>query len=400
MLKTMATLSLTIFKNKSDRLGRCVVYISICVNSRRAYINTGIKCLPTHFKNGRIIKEHNAAELNQELGNLIYNYEKKLRADRIANLMTPKKIKNFLLSEGDDNIVTFSSVTEKYIRMLKENGGAENTIMMYQNMFKTFREFCKSDILLSDLTNDYIMSFVSSLQKKRTAAGVQFIMSCFKRIVHYAEENGLVKYDISPFLGVKIPKSQPRTLDITLPEMKSLKETSLKARGQQFARDMFLLSFYLGGINYKDIVKVDLSGKELEYSRSKTSKKTGGEKTIITIQPEAGEIIKRIGLNKQNQLDIKDPTVSGLKCINQSLRLIAKKANIVSRMSFYSARKSFVQYGVQLGIPLYILEYCIGQTMKTDRPIYNYFRIIQPQADAAIRKIIDYMLSGGAKKDN
>ena len=43
-----------------------------------------------------------------------------------------------------------------------------------------------------------------------------------------------------------------------------------------------------------------------------------------------------------------------------------------------------------LGVKTEVIEYCIGQTMKTNRPIYNYVRVMQRQADACIRKVIDY----------
>lgn len=47
------------------------------------------------------------------------------------------------------------------------------------------------------------------------------------------------------------------------------------------------------------------------------------------------------------------------------------------------------QHGFELGIPLETLEYCIGQTMKQNRPIFNYVKIMRQHADAAIRQILD-----------
>lgn len=35
------------------------------------------------------------------------------------------------------------------------------------------------------------------------------------------------------------------------------------------AKDMFLLSFYLGGINFADLMQVDLSGTGISYKRQK-----------------------------------------------------------------------------------------------------------------------------------
>lgn len=37
-----------------------------------------------------------------------------------------------------------------------------------------------------------------------------------------------------------------------------------------------------------------------------------------------------------------------------------------------------------------VVEYCIGQSVKKNRPIYNYVRVMQKQADAAVRKVIQY----------
>ena len=49
-----------------------------------------------------------------------------------------------------------------------------------------------------------------------------------------------------------------------------------------------------------------------------------------------------------------------LKQNNISLAWLAEQLGITKRISFYIARKSFVQHGFELGIPLETLEYCIG----------------------------------------
>lgn len=68
---------------------------------------------------------------------------------------------------------------------------------------------------------------------------------------------------------------------------------------------------------------------------------------------------------------------------------MATAANINKKVTFYSARKSFVQHGFELGIPLETLEYCIGQSIKRNRPIFNYVKIMSRHADNAIKMILD-----------
>ena len=68
---------------------------------------------------------------------------------------------------------------------------------------------------------------------------------------------------------------------------------------------------------------------------------------------------------------------------------LATEAGISRKLIYYSARKSFVQHGFEIGIPLETLEYCIGQSMKKNRPIFNYVKIMSKHADLAIRQILD-----------
>ena len=79
-----------------------------------------------------------------------------------------------------------------------------------------------------------------------------------------------------------------------------------------------------------------------------------------------------------------------LSGIDRSLKTVSAQLNLEcgSKITFYSARKSFVQFGFELGIPLEVLEYCIGQSMKSNRPIFNYVKIMSQHADAAIAKIM------------
>ena len=77
--------------------------------------------------------------------------------------------------------------------------------------------------------------------------------------------------------------------------------------------------------------------------------------------------------------------------VSRDCKRIAKKAGIADwqKVCYYTARKSFVQHGFDLGISLEVLEYCIGQSMKDGRPIFNYLKVMRRHADTAIRTIIN-----------
>ena len=48
-----------------------------------------------------------------------------------------------------------------------------------------------------------------------------------------------------------------------------------------------------------------------------------------------------------------------------------------------------MQHGFDLGIAVEVLEYCIGQSVKSNSPIFKSLKIMRRHADNAIRKIID-----------
>ena len=155
-----------------------------------------------------------------------------------------------------------------------------------------------------------------------------------------------------------------------------------------------MLSYYLGGINLVDMLEIDFRKDWIEYYRKKTKNKKHGEsKTAFSIQPEARAIIDKY-IQKNGRLVFGKYKTFGqcYSVVSRKMEELAKVAGIRKRVVYYSARKSFVQHGFELGISLEILEYCIGQSMKTNRPIFNYFRVMRKHADDAMRKIFDKLL--------
>ena len=205
-----------------------------------------------------------------------------------------------------------------------------------------------------------------------------------------------VRYDVHPFLYWKKPAQEPREIDISVEEMRKFIGYSTHHKSRQRAVDIFVLSYYLGGINLADLWEYDFRGYKdkpvMSYKRRKTrNKKQCNQFVEFTIQPEAHPIIdKYMDAKTGRLLNITERQYrSTLNYIDLALRKAAEDLDIDSTVSFYSARKSFVQHGFELGIPLETLEYCIGQTMKANRPIFNYVKIMRQHADVAIRKILD-----------
>ena len=67
---------------------------------------------------------------------------------------------------------------------------------------------------------------------------------------------GLIKCEKHPFAYTKLPTSEPKDLDVNITDFgKIIKADTSQSKRLTLAKDMFLLSFYLGGINLADIVQ-------------------------------------------------------------------------------------------------------------------------------------------------
>ena len=203
-----------------------------------------------------------------------------------------------------------------------------------------------------------------------------------------------VRYDTNPFQYYHKPQSIPRDLYISVQDMHTLFNFRPANHRTRRSLDLFLLSYMLGGMNLIDLLAYDFRNTDtIRYNRKKTHNRNP-RPTVFSIPDDAKPIIQRLmnpdtGLLKTEY----NGTFHSLTVnTNRSLKHIAELAGLsCNRISFYSARKSFIQHGFDLGIPLEVLEYCSGQTMKTNRPIFNYVKIMQRHADAAIRQILDNM---------
>ncbi len=393
----MATLSLTIFKAKQLSNGKHKVRIAVRHHHETCYIITPyIIDDISQFKNGRIVKRFDADVMNMQLRNLLNKYQKIVDEIYNVNGLSAKELKNTIISFGDkDDNVMVSRICSDYVEELieeKRTGYAE----LIKRCGAYFTEFSKGDIPAKSITPIMVNNFERFLKNKKrlnqTTTGMYLVR--LRVITNLARKRYLVKYEVPPFQDCKIPQSLVRELDLPIDMFKKLKAYVPQTRIEIIAKDLWFLSFYLGGINLVDLLSIKFSDdNEIDYVRTKTKNTKRGDKRIkLSIPPDALRILLKYR-STDGALDFGYSfTYSNFsRYVARTLKRIGEDIGI-KRLCYYSARKSFVQYGFELGIPLEVLEYTIGQSMKQNRPIYNYIRIMRKHADEAIKKIIDYTL--------
>ncbi len=393
----MTTIKLAVLKHTRAKDGSYKIRISIGHKSETHYIVTKYRVTSlSHFVNGQVVGQPDAQAINVKLRQLLNDYDDRL--DRIPDpgLYSCEQLRDLLKSmHPHQSGATFRSVTQMTIEELNKDRRTTTAKMREQQMNK-FLSFTGGDIMMDMITPRTVADYARHLNSQGASDGYREMqMTMVKTIINRAIRDGLVRYDTHPFAYYTPVTAEPREMDISVSDLIRIRDYETPYKGERKARDLFMLSYYLGGTNLIDIMSYDFRNKSiLEYIRTKTRNRKKSNRTIsFSIPPEAQTIISRYMNAKTGHLDFgTHGTYETFKnIVTRDIKRIAKKLNVANadKICFYSARKSFVQHGFDLGISLEVLEYCTGQSMKSGRPIFNYLKIMRRHADEAICQIID-----------
>lgn len=404
----MATIKLAVLKHTQSKDGSYKIRIAIGHRSETHYIVTKYKVnSPSEFVGGIVTRIPNAHEINVKLRNLLNDYDERLERIPSPEDYTCKELRDLLKSmRPHSSTATFSQVSEQYQKELTEDGRGSYAGML-QNSLRLFRDFSGGDMFLSEISTVTISEFERWLKRKGLSQTyTSMTLSMTRTIINRAIRAQLVTYQLHPFAYWKRPADEEREIDISVEELAAIRDAQPRLKKQRIARDLFMLSYYLGGINLIDLLNIDFRGVSvLEYVRHKSrNTKTSDKRISFTIQPEAKELIKKWMNRNTGKLDFgyKFSYKNFLQFITRSIKSLAKDLDIQNykKVCYYTARKSFVQHGFDLGISLEVLEYCIGQSVKNNRPIFNYLKIMRKHADVAIRQILDNLSNVQVITDN
>jgi len=390
----MATLSLTIFKAKALKDGRHKIRIALRHKHETTYIVTRFIISENQFKNGQVVKHPEASAINRKLRNILDDLQEKLDSIKHLELYSCRQIKEIISTDNLSDEQTFSSACSNFVDYLKSEG-RDSYALSIERVGRYFRDFARGDILLSDLTPSLVQNFAAFIRKRKvTETTVNTMLAQMKSVVNRAIREWNISYDIHPFVTTRISAAPIRKLDLTVQSFNKIRESSPEKRKLIMARDLFCLSFYLGGMNLIDIMQTDFRKDVLEYSRSKTKGRMQSDSVItFTIPSQAREIICRWMDKRTGKLDFgyKFTYHNFSQYVTYSLGDLAEELNIDERVTFYSARKSFAQYASEIGIPDGIIDYCLGHSDKSKGVIRYYTKVRQKQADMAISRVIDYV---------
>ena len=294
---------------------------------------------------------------------------------------------NSLSYTADDVIEEFNRYSTEYslfnfmesiIVKLKQNGKIR-TSENYRSTLNSFKNFRKDEDIMLDCVTSELMESYEAWQKSRGIAPntISFYTRILRAVYNRAVEDDFIE-NRNPFRHVYTGHDKTIKRALPLAVIKKIKTLDLSlVPTLDYARDMFMMSFYLRGMSFIDMAflkKTDLKNGYVTYRRHKT-----GQQLIIEWTKEMQMMLDKYPKNKSDYLlpIIRNKEVNE-HCIyrntgyniNRNLKSIAEMVGVNIPLTLYVARHSWASIAKAKGIPISVISEGMGHDSETTTQIY------------------------------
>ena len=354
------------------------VKIRITHNRESKYIKTPYyvsdKDVSNRKKNGKQeLKIRNQAIIDN-LEEQIVDYKKKILKIGISvESWDVDRLVSYLTSNPDSFSLNFIQYGKEYVESIM-NSGRASTAKKYNVAINALIRFIGRDTLdVSEINYKFLKSFENHLRyepvykgvstgdvvvtdKQKKGRAISSYISLIKTIYEHAkdefndEDCGVINIPYSPFKKYKIPSipvSEHRTL--TVEQIQRIidlpyKSETLRGRNEyNIAKDVFLISFSLMGINTADLFEENsMNGAIFTYNRRKTrTRRKDKAEMKVRIEPQIKNLIEKYR-GRENVFMFGEhysTPINFNKIVNQGLKKVGKDIG-VPNLTYYYARHS------------------------------------------------------------
>ena len=257
--------------------------------------------------------------------------------------------------------------------------GKLRTSETYSCTLKSFMRFRENkDVLLVDIDSDLMMMYEAYLHGRGlTKNSTSFYMRILRAVYNRAVEKELTT-NRNPFKHVYTGIDKTIKRAIPLKAIKQIKNLDLSLQPSlDFARDMFLFSFYTRGMSFIDMAylkKKDLSNDILSYRRRKT-----GQQLFIRWEKCMQEIVEKyknpssgylLPIIRPMNSDERTQYQNAMYLINRKLKEIGKMIGVQLPLTMYVARHSWASVAKNKNVPISVISEGMGHDSEMTTQIY------------------------------
>ena len=338
----MATITIEI-GTKGKNQQRSVRFL-IRQGNKKARIPTGISVTDAELtSNGKKIKEPTKAMLLDKKRVELQERLNAMMVDAMGETITAEEIARKLTARP--KTLDFFAFAEEWMQRSTIRGKKN-----YKCFLNALEGFVGTRSLpFKEITYSFLDGFAQHLKDKPRAQSLY--MGQMRHLYREAMRKYNTDYDTiiqnDPFLRFRVPKQQIKkgVRALTLEQLLSIYNYKGRAHSRaQLARDCFILSFCLMGINSVDMYEArDIRNNVIKYNRAKTQDRRSDNAYIeVKVHPVVQELIKRYKGNSRvfsfYERYGDAPTFN--KAINIGLKEVGKELGI-DGLQFYQARHTF-----------------------------------------------------------
>lgn len=324
---------------------------------------------------------------------LILNLETSGELNRLTDMHLKRRLEAALGTNGAPPMV-FTDYLDEFVRT-KDKSNTKNIYAMTRQKVMDYDAACTFE----SMTKKWLSQFTAWMKKEGLAVNTIGIhLRNIRAVFNYALDNEYT--NLYPFRGFKIDKEATRKRNLSVDQFRILRDYPCEEHQIKY-RDMFLLMFYLIGINPIDLFSAlpsQVVNGRLEYKRAKT-----GKLYSIKIEPEAKEILDRYKGDK-HLLDVLDRYFMYKdyeRRINQALQEIGEMKRVgkggrkvrkplFPELTCYWARHTWATIAANLDIPFETISAALGHSYGS-ATTNIYIEYDQRKVDEANRKVIDFV---------
>lgn len=351
-----------------------------------------VRQLPTDYKVFPIEWDENRSMVTtsqqSERKSFILSIRERIRWDlERLNKIDRKLDANSLSYTADDVIDEFNRYSTEYslfnfmesiIVKLKQNGKIR-TSENYRSTLNSFKNFRKDEDIMLDCVTSELMESYEAWQKSRGVAPntISFYTRILRAVYNRAVGDDIIE-NRNPFRHVYTGHDKTIKRALPLAVIKKIKTLDLSlVPTLDYARDMFMMSFYLRGMSFIDMAflkKTDLKNGYVTYRRHKT-----GQQLIIEWTKEMQMMLDKYPENNSDYLlpIIRNKEVNE-HCIyrntgyniNHNLKCIAGMVGVNIPLTLYVARHSWASIAKAKGIPISVISEGMGHDSEATTQIY------------------------------
>jgi len=310
----------------------------------------------------------------------------------------PPRLRKILEAEdmdaavAEDGRLTFWAIADRFIATKKPG----STRTLYLQTLEKVRTYAgDGPLYIEDMGRAWLAGLEASIEGKVNTRSVH--LRNVRAICNFALDEEYT--DFYPFRKFKIKSEETRKRALTLEQMRAIRDLKCEP-WQELHRDMFLLIFYLIGINPVDLFtapKDALKDGRLEYRRAKT-----GRLYSIKVEDEAKALISKYKgkLYLLSILDNYGDYKWYLHHLDNALKTLGMKAPMGHRrkgkaiepdLSAYWARHTWATMAAEIEVADPTISLALGHSTAGHRTTAVYIKRNSKKIDDANRRVIDHL---------